>query len=197
MKTKSEIEFNEIIKEIHSLLKSCKFKKKGNNFYKDYNEFGHLINVQKSSWNTKEEIDFTINIGIFEPKYWSAYNEKSNIPIFPKEIDCVYRERIGNLKSNKDLWYKLDKYNRDVKQGVMEDINLYALPFFERVNTYEKLLHFIEHTDIKHSPLAKLILFAENNEIQKAKSEYLTILNNKTNETFKNRVIQYGKKYHL
>ncbi len=194
MKIKPEIEFNNIVKEIHSLLKPLNFKKKGNNFYKDYTELGHLINIQKSRWNSKEEIQFTINIGIFEPKVWLVKNDKMELPKFPKEIDCLYRERIGFLKSNFDLWYKIDNRNKETE--ILNDIKEYVLPFLKNITEKNKLVKLIESEKFKNG-LDKLIFFSENNEIDKAKKEYKNLLENKRIESFIQRVKELGKKYNL
>ena len=73
MKTKAEMKFDRLMKEgFHDLLKPLGFKKKASNFYLQTQDLGHIINIQKSSFYSKEKIHFAINIGIFLPQYWSG-----------------------------------------------------------------------------------------------------------------------------
>lgn len=45
--------FNWVVKHgFHEVLKPMAFKKKGNNFYRPLEDIGHLVSIQKSSWNT-------------------------------------------------------------------------------------------------------------------------------------------------
>lgn len=88
MKTASQ-RFSNVVKEaITPILKECGFKKKGQNYFKSYGDIGHALNLQKDKWNSKDEIRFTINVGIFSSKFWLSefdFEEKGKIPEFPKE----------------------------------------------------------------------------------------------------------------
>ena len=64
MKTITEQNFDVIIKDcFQAILKPLGFKKKGNNFYRQLQDLGQIINIQKSSFYSKDHILFTINIG--------------------------------------------------------------------------------------------------------------------------------------
>ncbi len=197
MKTKYQLQFDELIKEIHKLLKPYNFKKSGNNFYKDYSNFGQILNIQKSRWNTKDDIEFTINIGIFEPNFYQIYYNKQ-IPKFPKTADCIYTIRIGYLKSNYDFWYNLyDNYNK-TKNEVTSDIKNYILPFFDNTNTSEKIFELIKNGNSSYiSPFGKLIIFCKKEKFDLAKIEYNKLLKGSEIEFFKEKVIEIGKKYNL
>lgn len=65
MKTAAETIFDRIIKEgFQEYLKPLGFKKKGNNFYLQLPDVGQIINIQKSMYYSKSQIEFTINTGI-------------------------------------------------------------------------------------------------------------------------------------
>ncbi|CAM3654706.1 DUF4304 domain-containing protein [Sphingobacterium prati] len=92
MKTETQEKFDRIIKESFiEILKPLGFKKKANNFYLPLEKIGHIINIQKSYYSTKDGIRFTINVGIFSPEYWLAcYNyHNEEIPAFPAEHECL------------------------------------------------------------------------------------------------------------
>jgi hypothetical protein len=86
MKTISELKFDKIIKDgFHEILKPLGFKKKANNFYLKLDTLGQIINVQKSAWGNKNNIDFTINTGIFVPKYCMTLRIKDFQTIQPNQ----------------------------------------------------------------------------------------------------------------
>lgn len=84
---------------------------KGQNYFKSTGELGQTINIQKNKWNSKDEIKFTINMGVFSGKYWLAeldYKKTKEIPLFPKENESIARERTGELKYGKDYCYSIE-----------------------------------------------------------------------------------------
>jgi len=204
MKTISELKFDKIIKEgFHEILKPLGFKKKTNNFYLKLETIGQIINVQKSSWGNKNNIDFTINIGIFVPEYWlEFYNYNDNdkrIPDYPTEPECLIRRRIGSLRNQHDTWYHINE-NSNEEQLIVEmrkNLTEFILPYFDRLNNTEKLLKELEKPDMMMSPLGKLIVYGEFKQFDKAKLEYQRLLKNKTNQHFLIKVKEYGQKYEL
>src|SRR5687768_3070214 len=85
MKTIAEEKFNQIVKySFHEVLKPLGFKKKNNNFYKPYEGFGQMVNLQKSIYYSKEHISFTINLGLFLPEFYKGYLN-AEPPSFPSE----------------------------------------------------------------------------------------------------------------
>ncbi len=202
MKTITEIKFDRIVKEgFHELLKPLGFKKKTNNFYLQREDLGQIIKIQKSSFYSKDHISYTINTGLFLPEYWIGlmYNEGKEMPTFPTELDCLIRKRIGELRNQHDTWYSLDEKTDENKLIVEMQTNLtkYILPYFEKTKTKEAFLNLLVNEKLTFAPLAKLIVYAELKQFDKAKAEYLTFLNEKTNPSFLERVMKYGQKYRL
>lgn len=145
MKTPTQLYFDEIVKEVQALLKPLGFKKKALNFYRLHNGFHQLINIQKSAYNSAYELSFTMEICVDEAK------ESDNV--FPSKFDLTIRERIGRIKKDSDIWYylsgNLDLFKRkaqfaETKQEVLHDIEKVALPFFEKMNSKEKIEGFYE-----------------------------------------------------
>lgn len=201
MKTETQEKFDKVIKEgFQEILKPLGFKKKANNFYLQLEELGQIINIQKNKWSTKDEISFTINTGIFVPEYWSiVYNyQNEEIPKFPTEPTCLIRKRIGELRKQNDTWYELKNSTNEniIIEEMKSNIIDFILPYFENLNTKQKLLSEIESLLVSPS-LSKLITFAELNQIDKAKTEYQKLLTKETNPYFLTNVREYGRKYKL
>ncbi|MFC6996397.1 DUF4304 domain-containing protein [Rufibacter roseus] len=149
MKTIAETKFNRILKEgFQEVLKPLGFKKKGNNFYLQLEELGQAINAQKSRWNTKDDISFTINVGVFLPDYWQSmvYNQGKPLPTFPSVYDCYSHKRIGQLRNQLDTWYDVDASTDEEKLIVEMKDNLvnYVLPYLNRVKTKEDFFYLFK-----------------------------------------------------
>jgi hypothetical protein len=202
MKTVSEKKFDRVIKEgFQELLKPIGFKKKANNFYLQLDGIGQIINVQKSLFGNRDSISFTINTGIFFPEYWLAFHNYSNkgLPEYPTEPECLIRKRIGALRKKHGTWYEI-KERTDEDQLISEmsaNITNFILPYFERLNSMEKMLQELESADMILVPLGKLITYGELKQFDKAKSEFETLLRKKTNPYFLERVKEFGQKYGL
>lgn len=108
MKGMAELKFDKVVKEgFHAILKPLGFRKKGNNFYRQREDMGQSINLQKSRYYSKDHIHFTINTGVFLPEFWTAdkFNFGKPLPDFPTEPDCIFRKRIGELRKQNDTWF--------------------------------------------------------------------------------------------
>lgn len=203
MKTTTESKFDRIIKEsFQEILKPLGFKKKGNNFYLKIQDLGQIINVQKSTFGTKNDISFTINTGLFIPEYYLAfynYHDKG-VPDFPPEPVCLVRKRIGALMKTIDTWYSLTEITDEniLIEEMKLNLHKYILPYFEGLKTKENFLQQLDSENITIAPLGKLIVYAELGSFDKAKTEYYKILSDKaTNKMFLETVKEYGVKYGL
>jgi len=202
MKTETEKKFDKLIKEgFHEILKPLGFKKKANNFYLQREGLGQIINIQKSTWYSKDHIHFTINTGLFLPEYWMGliYNHGKEMPVFPGETQCLIRKRIGAIRNQHDTWYDLNE-KTDEDSLIMEmraNLTKYILPYFESTKTKAAFLNMLDNEKLILAPLGKLITYAELKQFDKARSEYLKILKEKSNPYFLETVKEYGKKYGL
>ena len=180
MKTETQEKFDRIIKESFiEILKPLGFKKKANNFYLPLEKIGHIINIQKSYYSTKDDIRFTINVGIFSPEYWLAcfnyYNK--DVPAYPTEPECMIRERISCMRGLPDIWYNITT-TTDIEELIAEmkyNISSFILPFFEKLNTVQKLINELEASEILLHTAAKMTFFAELKLLDKARAEYRKI----------------------
>jgi hypothetical protein len=202
VKTTAELKFDRTIKEgFQEVLKPLGFKKKANNFYLELPELGQIINVQKSAYYSKQKIHFTINTGIFIPKYWLAfYNfHDGTLPLYPTEAQCLVRKRIGNLKNQKDIWYDIEEETDEnvLINEMKENLEKYILPHFDRIKSTTQLLELIESENLLSGVLDKLILFGEFKLTEKAQTEFDYLLKKTRNPHILESVKEYGQKYGL
>jgi len=61
-KTATQIEFDEMIKELYQILKPLGFKKKALHFYRVVEQTLQMISIQKGAYGSADEIYFTANI---------------------------------------------------------------------------------------------------------------------------------------
>ncbi|MGJ1227207.1 DUF4304 domain-containing protein [Sphingobacterium siyangense] len=202
MKTENQEKFDKIIKESFiKILKPLGFKKKANNFYLPLEKIGHIINIQKSYYSTKDDIRFTINVGIFSPEYWLAcfnYHNK-DVPAYPTEPECMIRERISGMRGLPDIWYNITPMT-DIEELIAEmkyNISSFILPFFEKLNTVQKLINELEASETLLHTAAKMTFFAELKLLDKARVEYRKISKENYNRHQIARLKEYAEKHGL
>ena len=203
MKTDTQIKFDTIVKEgFTPLLKPLSFKKKALNYYRRLAEVGHIINIQKSSYGDRDNIRFRINIGIFEPKFWLVeydFKHTGQVPDYPTEPDCLIRKTINDLRGRKDLWYEIHNYTDEQKliKEVQEDIQNYILPFFDQLDSVEKILSALEKdSNLLGITFDLLIFYAEHGQKEKVQTVYNHLLQ-KVNPLAEPTLEGLAKKYGL
>lgn len=203
MRTETQEKFDSIIKESFiEILKPLGFKKKANNFYLPLEKIGHIINIQKSRYSTKDDIRFTINVGIFSPEYWLArfnYHNK-DVPAFPTEPECLIRKRIGCMRGLDDTWYTVTTTTDtdDLVAEMKYNISGFILPFLEKLNTEQKLINELETSEqsLLHTA-AKMTFFAELKLLDKARAEYRKLSNERYNPQQMASLKEYAEKQGL
>ena len=151
MKTPAQIKFNEIIKNVfHENLKPIGFKKKNQNFYRQMDKIGHIINIQKSIYKSNECISFTVNVGIFSENYWfHKYNFKNEKtpPSYPTEPVSIIRERIGKIIGEHDKWYEIDAETEiePIKSELTDALNKIIIPYFDSITNFNELKYYINN----------------------------------------------------
>ena len=203
LKTDTHIKLDTIVKEgFTPLLKPLSFKKKALNYYRRLAEVGHIINIQKSSYGDRDHIRFRINIGIFEPKFWLGYYDfkhTGQVPDYPTEPVCLIRKTINDLRGRKDLWYEIHNYTDEQKliKEIQEDIQQYILPFFDQLDSVEKIFSALEKDPyLLDMPFAPLIFYGEYGKAEKAQAVYNELLKD-VNPLAERTLKGYAKKYGL
>ncbi len=202
MKTVSQIKFDKIIKEwFYEILQWLNFKKKTNNFYLKIGTITQVINVQKSRHWDKNNINFTINIGILIPEYWLSYYNYDNkkLPDYPSESECLIRERIGGLNGKGDTWYEVTHQINETALIIEMKNNLikFIIPYLNKFNSIEKILLKLDSKELWLTDLEQMIVYSEFRKFDKAKLLYKKLLKNKTHTYQLMKTKEYGQKYNL
>lgn len=88
--------FNDLIKQdVKPFLSRSGFAKKGLNFSKATENVIYIFNFQKSSGNSADTVMFYVNCGIYSAEL--ARIQSKEILTEPKEVECHFRARIGEL----------------------------------------------------------------------------------------------------
>ena len=153
--------FNELLKKIYALLQPLGYRKEASN-YRLFCSDGlcRIISIQRNKWNTNEQCEFLINIGVYFEKGDTV--SKRNF----KEYDCQIRKRVDNEKCGKSEWWYLD-YNTTIDELLksIEPIFLYIKEWFSLFPSKEMTIHKIldgtaerySDTTVMHFHTAKLL----------------------------------------
>lgn len=108
-KSPTELYFDEIINEIHQMLKPLGFEKKDLNFYREQDFFRQIFNIELWHSYSKNYILFTINIG-------TDYSTDENA-VFDDIQYFRHRENINDTIGDKaGIWYELNGEMLDKSQ---------------------------------------------------------------------------------
>lgn len=174
-----QLEFEEILKNVvNPFFKELAFKKNGTTFNKKLNEFVQVVNIQKSKWNSPNNISFTINVGFFSEE---IYLENSNqIPKFIQNYDCQVLFRLGMIIYGNDYWYELDKkkIRENLEIQIYNDFHNSLKMILLRINNIDNLKDYLINNpdlQITTSTINKIKIFLKTGEIKKA-NELLRIV---------------------
>lgn len=132
-----------MIQEIYSeRFKSLGWRKQGQNFrFIQDDGLGKIINFQKSKWNTKEEVTFFINYGI----YIEAKDNIDNKSF--KEYDCQFRNRTSYMNGTYTL-------NNDSTINEAIDMTAIALKeasdFFDIIDSKDTFIKMLLNGEISN-----------------------------------------------
>ncbi|MTH53834.1 DUF4304 domain-containing protein [Bacillus mangrovi] len=134
--------------DLAPLFKAEGFKKKGNHFAKSFSDFAWTVTIQSSRWNNKEDVEFTINTGIFTDKLFGPFY-KEDPPKFPTEVYSLLRLRVSELKKIPDTWYKINLSNDadQVRREVKSDIQNVIFPHFEKFHTIQDVIQEMKNKE--------------------------------------------------
>jgi hypothetical protein len=126
-----------IVKDcIAPTLKGFGYRKKNNTWNKKKDQLIYVINVQSSRWNTKDEVSFTINLGVFsllvDNICWYAKNKP-----FIAETDCIVRKRLENGYSAGEFWYNISNETNltELDKTAHDNLVNIGIPFLESIAT--------------------------------------------------------------
>lgn len=143
-KLSPEEQFAEIIKAVHPVLKQAGYTKQGSKFRKLFCPNVALIQFQRSRYNDKYDIRFTINISIISAalmQYLGALEDLKKA----SEWHGHLRQRIGSFDPlATDKWWKLDDNSdaQSISKEVVQLVTDCAIPFISDHSTDEQLLAY-------------------------------------------------------
>ena len=117
---------------LHRLLKPQGFRKTASLFSRDSSDVVHLIGVQGSTSNTKEESRITVNAAVFVP---ALVDEESWEPKKPSIWGAHWHARLGYLSpEHTDLWWRIADEGQaaHVAEDIGARVLAYALPALAR-----------------------------------------------------------------
>jgi hypothetical protein len=180
----------EIVKDtISPLFKERGFKKKGNNFAKILPDLAWTVNIQSYKGNTKDDVQFTINTGIYIDQLFGTYY-LTVPPPFPRENYSVLRQRITELKNMPDKWYKLTPTTdiEEIKKLIISDIEDIIFPYFDQMQTIDDVIQEMERNEKQRSyesPHILTILYQTFGYYDKAKKRMYNVYLNSDLESQK------------
>ena len=103
------------------------------------------------------------------------------------------------MRSRNDLWYEVtDTTNEEALiKEIQEDIQNYILPFFDQLNSVQKIFSALEKDPyLLDMPFAPLIFYGEYGKAEKAQAVYNQLLQG-VNPLAERTLKGYAKKYGL
>ena len=123
--------FSQVLKSVGLLLGRYRFERKGASFRRHSDECLGIISVQRSRYNSAQEVKFTINVGVV------CYALLEH-PVVQPQLDVwdshVFR-RLGHISPiNRDLWWTINETTNiaALTEEVGDLIERYAVPFVDR-----------------------------------------------------------------
>ncbi|MDU1892585.1 MAG: DUF4304 domain-containing protein [Dysgonomonas sp.] len=191
-KTETERKFDYMVsKIIWPPFKAMGYKKSGNNFryYNSEEGWGKIVNFQKSMFYNKENIHFTVNVGIFSEKVYQYFSQSPGDKF--KEYNCTIRERIGSLMNTNDTWYDIneetdvDKIYLKIEQIFVK----YVHPFLNKFQSEKDILNELLNKTSLNIPEIKALYY--NGYAQRAMQELEKEINNaRKAESYRERLLE-------
>ena len=129
-------------------LKELGFKKNQLIYSRNINEMCLLVDIQKSQWNNKSEMRFTMNCGVYIPGILPVYANISE-PQKPKIEHCSCSIRIGMLTPDKkDIWWKINldessSVDNDIAQEMSLLVENHIFPFLRKFGKPQCVAEFL------------------------------------------------------
>lgn len=130
-----------ILSKMYDLLRPLGYRKRGQLFEKANSELVYLIGLQKSIYNTQQEIRATVNLAIWIKSLTPIRGGK---PEKPNVWGAHLRYRIGNfLPSQNDKWWMVRSHDDAKKTGedISKKLQKYALPEFDEFLTISDIIN--------------------------------------------------------
>lgn len=152
----------ELLKKVNIALKEKGYKKRGQNFWKEKSGFYRLINFQKGGYGNY----YFVNIALQPIGIPQLISDKLYIPEYPKEYECLIRQRIEEVVKDKEI---VEAFSKDLVTPEDEDISD-KLPqvlateieeWFDSMCHYEVLIDLDEEQVLHMVPVVPILVEKE------------------------------------
>jgi hypothetical protein len=121
----------------------------------------HVIDVQRGTQISLQEVDFTINVGVLLDSLWHIVEHRS-LPRVVRELDCFPRLRVGQLLGSgwpsKDVWWTLTtSCDLDALGATVRDVlEIKCTPFLDTLTSISSVLAVAEDPVLRRLPIDRL-----------------------------------------
>lgn len=130
-------------------LKPLGFRKRAFSYSRPTDEVWWVVNVQRSRWNTHEQCEFTINLGVYVPKVDAlAFGRACRHPSIAR---CTLQTRLGMLPKGIDEWWTIridDEHpaqmDSAIGQVLASLLKTHGLPFLQRFQSLRSVLNYLK-----------------------------------------------------
>jgi NDP-sugar pyrophosphorylase family protein len=144
-KTDSEILFDTLVKNVTwPDFKSRSYKKSGYNFrYYHPDGWGKIVQFQKSDLGDRNNISFTINVGLYLAEAEQFHCSRQSGQKF-KEVSCMVRKRIGELNGTGRSWFDINEntHHEALFAMIKHEFHAIVLPYLDTVTSRNSILAF-------------------------------------------------------
>jgi len=143
-------------------------------------EIIQVLDIQVSRWSDKEELSFTINLGVLVERVWQILWDKP-VPKTVQEADCFPRMRVSYLLEEgplrKDIWWAitqttdLDALGPELQSVLSEK----CIPFLDRLDSVNGVILLAEDPALRRCP-AEVLSYAILKRIAGAREDSQQIL---------------------
>jgi len=157
-----------IKQDVKSFLTKHGFTKKNLNFSKITDNLIYIINFQKSSGNSADNVMFYVNCGIYAGEL--AQIQSREILTAPQEVDCHFRARIEEIaQSVPDRFSITSDTNMDdltkMLLNGLEDV----IHFYDTMTSARSLVDYYTSGPYLHLSEESFHLLLQSNDVQAAK----------------------------
>ncbi|WP_141500849.1 DUF4304 domain-containing protein [Paenibacillus luteus] len=191
--------FNDLIKQdVKPFLAKHGFAKKSLNFSKKTEGLIYIINFQKSSGNSADNVMFYVNCSIYAEEL--AQIQSKEILTAPQEVECHFRARIGEIAPGAPDRFAItpDTNREELGKTLLNRLDD-VIHFYDEMTSARSIVDYYVSGPYLHLGEESFHLLLQSNDITKAK-HYLNALQEKHGAEnrwaiFENKYIAIFDKY--
>lgn len=133
------------ITETEGVLRSNGFSRSRRTWNRCFKQYIDVVDLQVA----KSGDAVTINVGVLEREAFAfCWGKPPGNPV--QESSCIVRARLGELVDNRDCWWAVN--DQHGPSQVAEALVKFAIPYFERMHSSERMIESLEETGARRLP---------------------------------------------